>query len=134
MSTATTTMEHSPLVKQLAANDRPTRDKAVDALKSYLSTPTRVFTYSEMMQLWRGLFYCYWHSDRPLTQQALATVLSSFPGSMSSANAITFLRAFWATMIKQYPLLDALRTDKFLMLMRRFVAAGHLGVYESEEA
>ena len=27
-------------------------------------------------------------------------------------------------MIKQYPLLDALRTDKFLMLMRRFVAAG----------
>ena len=104
--------------------DRPTRDKAVEALKSYLSTPTRVFTYNEMLQLWRGLFYCYWHSDRPLTQQALATVLSSFPQSMSSQNATTFLRAFWATMIKQYPLLDALRTDKFLLLMRRFVAAG----------
>ncbi|KAI5844249.1 nucleolar protein,Nop52-domain-containing protein [Tricharina praecox] len=123
-TTTTTTMEHSPLIKQLAANDRPTRDKAVDALKTYLSSSTRVFTYHEMLQLWRGLFFCYWHSDRPLTQQALATVLSSFPASMSAQNAPTFLRAFWSTMVKQYPLLDALRADKFLLLMRRFVAAG----------
>lgn len=30
-----------------------------------------------MMKLWKGLFYTFWMSDKPLVQEELAIVLSS---------------------------------------------------------
>ena len=37
-----------------------------------LPTPT-AFTELEMMKLWKGLYVCMWHSDKPLVQVRAAT-------------------------------------------------------------
>lgn len=73
---STSNYQQTPFVRQLAASgsslsqlvfcllsltllraDRPTRDKAVASLKTYL-TASRTFTKTELLKLWKGLFYC----------------------------------------------------------------------------
>ncbi|KAI5800729.1 hypothetical protein FPQ18DRAFT_286107 [Pyronema domesticum] len=116
-------MQSTPFLKQLVASDRPTRDKAVAALRSYL-TATRTFSKMDLLKLWKGLFYCYWHSDRPRFQQSLSADLASLLLPMSPTNALTFYRAFWETMTREWSGIDVLRIDKFLMLIRRYFAVG----------
>ena len=64
-----------------------------------------------------------WHSDRPKTQQRLARDLSHLVLPLQPPLFVPFLRAFWATMATQYPLMDGLRLDKFLLLMRFYANA-----------
>jgi len=97
----------------------------VAALQAYL-TSNRTFTKPELLKLWKGLFYCFWLSDRPRPQQALANTLSSslLLQALAPSTAITFYRAFWETMAREWNGVDALRVDKFLLLARRFVGGG----------
>ena len=37
--------------------DRPTREKALDSLESYL-TSSRSFSDIELLKIWKGLFFC----------------------------------------------------------------------------
>lgn len=43
---------------------------------------------------------------------------------MNEANATTFYRAFWETMAREWSGIDVLRVDKFLLLVRRYLAVG----------
>jgi ribosomal RNA-processing protein 1 len=113
----------TPFVKQLAAHERKTRDAAVASLTQYLSSNRR-FTELELLKLWKGLYYCFWHSDRVPVQQQLALQLSGIVHQLKYHNIIVFLGAFWTTMIREWPSLDALRIDKFYTLLRRFIEAG----------
>ncbi|KAL7270008.1 hypothetical protein RUND412_007295 [Rhizina undulata] len=114
--------QQTPFVKQLAANDRPTRDKAVAALRTWLGSK-RVFKTLDFMKLWKGLFYCMWMSDRPRTQQRLASDLADLLTPMNEKNFLLFLEAFWATISTQWNNIDVLRMDKFLLLVRRYLAS-----------
>ncbi|KAK6511902.1 hypothetical protein TWF481_000806 [Arthrobotrys musiformis] len=120
--TSDSSIQQTPFVKQLAANDRPTRDKAVESLKAYLSS-SRTFSRSDMLKLWKGLFYCMWLSDRPRTQQRLADELASLVEVLKPHNVITFLEAYWSTMTREWTSIDSLRMDKFMLLVRRYLAA-----------
>ncbi|EWC43994.1 hypothetical protein DRE_01346 [Drechslerella stenobrocha 248] len=120
--TSDAAIQQTPFVKQLAANDRPTRDKAVESLKTYLSS-SRTFTPSDFLKLWKGLFYCMWLSDRPRTQQRLADELASLVDVIKPQNVYTFLEAFWATMTREWTAIDSLRMDKFMLLVRRYLGA-----------
>ncbi|KAK6335271.1 hypothetical protein TWF718_010705 [Orbilia javanica] len=120
--TADSSIQQAPFVKQLAANDRPTRDKAVESLKAYLSS-SRTFTQSDLLKLWKGLFYCMWLSDRPRTQQRLADELASLVEVLKPHNVVTFLEAYWTTMTREWTSIDSLRMDKFMLLVRRYLAA-----------
>ena len=62
-------------------------------------------------------------SDRPLTQQALATSLADLVSILPSENAIPFLRAYWQTMQREWTNIDVLRMEKFLLLTRRYLGA-----------
>ncbi|KAF3939488.1 hypothetical protein ABW19_dt0206603 [Dactylella cylindrospora] len=119
--TSDVSIQQAPFVKQLAANDRPTRDKAVESLKAYLSH-SRTFTQSDFLKLWKGLFYCMWLSDRPRTQQRLADSLASLLDVIKPHNIFTFLEAYWITMAREWTSIDVLRMDKFMLLVRRYVA------------
>ncbi|KAI8390047.1 hypothetical protein BD560DRAFT_57 [Blakeslea trispora] len=46
-----------PLGKQLAANEKKTRDKAVRSLRKFLSSGSDL-NEVELIKLWKGLFYC----------------------------------------------------------------------------
>ncbi|GAA5961127.1 hypothetical protein JCM21900_002809 [Sporobolomyces salmonicolor] len=87
----------------------------------------------EMAKLWKGIFYCFWMSDKPLVQQALAQALADLtldvrPKSKTNHGrverfraAMCYLRGFWEAVVREWGGLDRLRLDKFYMLIRRFV-------------
>ncbi|KAI5898032.1 Nop52-domain-containing protein [Schizophyllum commune H4-8] len=114
-----------PLAKYLASTEKKTRDKAVKNLAVFLSDPSRdALPKSEMDKLWKGLFYCFWMSDKPLVQQALASELAELVLTIKTTSAaLAFLRGFWDAMCREWAGIDRLRLDKYYMLVRRFVNA-----------
>lgn len=102
--------------------DRPTRDKAVQSLRTFLSG-RRELPALELLKLWKGLFYCMWMSDRPRTQQALADSLADLVSVLPAGTIIPFLRAYWQTMQREWTNIDVLRMEKFLLLTRRYLGA-----------
>ncbi|EJF67193.1 Nop52-domain-containing protein [Dichomitus squalens] len=114
-----------PLGKYLASTDKKTRDKAIKNLAAFLSDPSRdALPKSEMAKLWKGVFYCFWMSDKPLVQQALASEIADILLAISSLSvSLAFLRGFWESTVKEWNSIDRLRIDKYYMLVRRFVNA-----------
>ncbi|KAJ8652790.1 hypothetical protein O0I10_011596 [Lichtheimia ornata] len=109
-----------PFGKELAANEKKTRDKAVRSLKKFIATGADL-SKSDLLKLWKGLFYCYWMSDKPLVQQALAQDLGSLLLDLSTDSFIPFLEAFWEIHCTQWHGIDRIRLDKYYMLLRRMI-------------
>ena len=72
-----------------------------------------------MRKIWRALFYCFWHSDKPRVQADLAERLAAVHAMPSADAAWLFLRVFWRTMRHEWVRIDRLRLNKFYLLMRR---------------
>lgn len=62
-------------------------------------------------------------TDRPKPQQALAADLASLLFALPPRCAATWLSAFWHVLGAQWTSIEALRLDKFLLLVRRVFAA-----------
>ncbi|GLI73871.1 hypothetical protein PoHVEF18_002101 [Penicillium ochrochloron] len=114
-------IQKTPFVRELASSDRKVRDKALESLTLFLRSRNDL-SLVDLVKLWKGLFFCFYHSDRPLTQQALARALSySLVPSIPHATLHRFLRAFWITIGRDFHSLDRLRLDKYLFLIRCYV-------------
>ncbi|KAL5002714.1 nucleolar protein,Nop52-domain-containing protein [Aspergillus recurvatus] len=112
----------TPFVRELASSDKKIRDKATDSLSLFLRSKTDL-SLLELLKLWKGLFFCFYHSDRPLTQQALARNLSyTLVPSLPRTTVHRFLRAFWITIGREFHAIDRLRLDKYLLLIRSYVS------------
>ncbi|KAG8983682.1 hypothetical protein FRB93_007079 [Tulasnella sp. JGI-2019a] len=111
--------------KYLASSDKAVRDKAFENLRLFLaSRDGDLLDEKEMIKLWKGLFFCFWHSDKPLVQQALATDLAELMLNINSTpTSFQFLKGFWQMIVEQWTKIDHLRLDKFYMLIRRFINA-----------
>ncbi|KAJ6621185.1 nucleolar protein,Nop52-domain-containing protein [Mycena sp. CBHHK59/15] len=118
-------MTAPPLAKYLASTDKKTRDKAIQYLSVFLSDDSQhAISKPEMDKLWKGIFYCFWMSDKPLVQQALASDLAELLLTITSlSSSLAFLRGFWETTVREWNGIDRLRIDKYYMLVRRFVNA-----------
>ncbi|KAG5650456.1 hypothetical protein H0H81_012195 [Sphagnurus paluster] len=118
-------MSAPPLGKYLASTEKHIRDKAIKNLSVFLSDDTRdAISKSAMDKLWKGIFYGFWMSDKPLVQQALATQLADLVLTISTTSAsLAFLRGFWEMIVREWNGIDRLRIDKYYMLVRRFVNA-----------
>ncbi|KAG0707451.1 Nop52-domain-containing protein [Suillus ampliporus] len=114
-----------PLGKYLASSEKKTRDKAVKNLAAFLSSDSEnVLPDLEMAKLWKGIFYCFWMSDKPLVQQALAGELAELILTITDVpSSLNFLRGFWMTTVREWNGIDRLRMDKYYMLVRKFVNA-----------
>ncbi|OJD19066.1 hypothetical protein AJ78_00938 [Emergomyces pasteurianus Ep9510] len=111
----------TPFVRELASSDKRTRDKALESLTLFIRS-RRDLQLVELLKIWKGLFFCFYHSDRPLTQQSLARSLSyTLVPSLPEQCLQSFLRAFWITMSRDFHSLDRLRLDKYLYLIRCYV-------------
>ncbi|KAF9459823.1 Nop52-domain-containing protein [Collybia nuda] len=120
----TTSSATPPLGKYLASTEKKTRDKAVKNLAIFLSDFQDEIPKPEMDKLWKGLFYSFWMSDKPLVQQALATELAELVLTITTtSSSLAFLRGFWETITREWNGIDRLRMDKYYMLVRRFVNA-----------
>lgn len=108
-------------IKQLASCDKSCRDKALSfLLDSWLPTQTHV-SEDLMKKLWKGLFYCVWHSDKLPAQAQLADSLSSVIPRLDLPLSLHFLSVFLLTMRREWSGIDVLRLDKFYLLIRRFI-------------
>ncbi|CAF9909907.1 hypothetical protein IMSHALPRED_008503 [Imshaugia aleurites] len=114
-------IQETPFVKQLAANDRPTREKALSSVQTYLCSG-RTFTTIELLKIWKGLFFCIFHTDRPIPQQRLSKSLASLLLPLPTTLFLPFLHAFWKTLIQYWSQIPSLRLDKYLYLLRQYVA------------
>ncbi|KAG1838345.1 Nop52-domain-containing protein [Suillus tomentosus] len=114
-----------PLGKYLASSEKKTRDKAVKNLAVFLSSDSEnVLPDLEMAKLWKGIFYCFWMSDKPLVQQALAGELAELILTIADVpSSLNFLRGFWTMTVREWNGIDRLRMDKYYMLIRKFVNA-----------
>ncbi|KAJ1979173.1 hypothetical protein H4R34_002928 [Dimargaris verticillata] len=71
-----------------------------------------------------------WMSDKPLVQRALVTQLASAMLTMHTENVLTFVRAYWSVMAKEWLGIDKHRIDKFLSLSRMMVRYTFAWLYE----
>lgn len=104
--------------------DRRTRDSALSSLSLYLRSRTDL-SLLDLLKIWKGLFFCFFHSDRPLAQQSLARALSyTLVPSLPREILHRFFKAFWITMSRDWHSIDRLRLDKYLYLVRCYVGVG----------
>ncbi|KAI0318993.1 ribosomal RNA processing protein [Amylostereum chailletii] len=129
-STSGSTLDSPPLGKYLASTgtslaDKRTRDKAIKSLSTFLSNSDHAeISQKDMSKLWKGIFYCFWMSDKPLVQQALATELAELLLSIEpTTSSLDFLEGFWECLVREWSGIDRLRIDKYYMLIRRYVNA-----------
>ncbi|KAI8902259.1 hypothetical protein BC833DRAFT_511496, partial [Globomyces pollinis-pini] len=62
-------------------------------------------------------------SDKPLVQQDLALNLSTIFRTLPIQSALSYLKSFWITIVKEWYGIDRLRLDKYYMLLRKFHAS-----------
>ncbi|KAI3435489.1 hypothetical protein D9Q98_001555 [Chlorella vulgaris] len=111
------TLEESKFTRALGSSDFHTREAGLAALRSWL-TRKRDVDELDLLKLWKGIFYCFWHSDKADVQLALAErlaeLMNQLPEEVGWMYYVTFLR----TMRREWAGIDRLRLDKFMMLMR----------------
>ncbi|XP_017981806.1 PREDICTED: ribosomal RNA processing protein 1 homolog [Theobroma cacao] len=113
--------EGPTLIKQLAACDKSTRDRAVRSLlHTWLPSQAEV-SDEEMKRLWKGLFYCVWHADKLPAQSDLVEKLSSVLPKLEPGLSLQYFSVFLLTMRREWTGIDKLRLDKFYLLIRRFL-------------
>uniref|UniRef100_A0A2H1VAI4 SFRICE_007120 n=1 Tax=Spodoptera frugiperda TaxID=7108 RepID=A0A2H1VAI4_SPOFR len=113
----------------LSGNEKKTRDRVLKALKKWLLNCFEKgyeFKEDDFTRVWKGLFYAMWMSDKPLIQEDLcekiSEVLDLFPASQLRA-ALLMFKAGLRILATEWYGLDQHRTDKFLMLVRRYLRA-----------
>ncbi|KAI1639286.1 nucleolar protein,Nop52-domain-containing protein [Biscogniauxia mediterranea] len=114
-----------PFIKNLASSDRKLRDSALSTLRAFLSNSQRRLSDTDNLKLWKGLFYSLWMCDRALPQQQLCGELAGLARALPRAAAVPpWAAAFWATVAREWTTgIDVLRMEKFLLLVRRVLAA-----------
>lgn len=74
-----------------------------------------------MKKIWKGLFYCVWHADKAPVQSELINRLSSLLLTLDLPLSLQYFSVFLLTLRREWSGIDALRLDKFYLLIRRFV-------------
>lgn len=75
----------------------------------------------ELKKIWKGLFYCLWHSDKAHVQGDLINKLAGIMESLDAETSLAFFEVFLTTMRREWNGIDRLRLDKFYRLLRQFL-------------
>lgn len=74
--------------------------------------------------LWEGLFYMFWHSDKPLYQKDTAIKISDLLVKLDSIDKQKkWFEAFIYIFNKHWNKVDNFRIDKYLLLIRKMLNA-----------
>ncbi|CAL5014400.1 unnamed protein product [Urochloa decumbens] len=115
--------EAASIARRLASCNGGTRERTVRYLLSdFLPSSAARLSATDLLKLWKGLFFCFWHADKPLYQSSVATRLASaVSAAPSPAGGAAFLAAYLATLRREWAHIDVHRLDKFYLLNRRFL-------------
>ncbi|KAI0206524.1 nucleolar protein,Nop52-domain-containing protein [Astrocystis sublimbata] len=114
-----------PFIRTLASSDRKTRTKALESLRTFISAPATATQLQplELLKLWKGLYYSMYMCDRPIPQQNLSAELAGLMAVLPDAAVGPWLAAFWEIIGVEWPRIDVLRLEKFMLLVRRVLGA-----------
>lgn len=123
-----TAQKKSPtLIKQLAnPENQEQRERAFHLLRRWLTSTGHPVTQLDQHKIWRGLYYMFWHSDGYKQQQTEAAELASMinlfgTDDASEQRCCDYLYAYCKCMQREWQLIDGLRMDKFMSLVRRMM-------------
>jgi hypothetical protein len=57
----------SPFARALGSRDYATREKGLQAVQHFMQRKANL-SELDMMKIWKGIFYCFWHSDKAPVQ------------------------------------------------------------------
>ncbi|TKW24011.1 hypothetical protein SEVIR_3G024400v4 [Setaria viridis] len=115
--------EAAAIARRLASCNAGARERTVRYLLSdFLPASAPRLSASDLLKLWKGLFFCFWHADKPLYQSSVATRLASaVSAAPSPVDGAAFLAAYLTTLRREWAHIDVHRLDKFYLLNRRFL-------------
>ncbi|GAX73957.1 hypothetical protein CEUSTIGMA_g1407.t1 [Chlamydomonas eustigma] len=116
-----TSKGNTKLARALGSPDYHTREKGVRALTRFLLRKSSL-SDQDMMKIWKGLFYAFWHSDKGPVQMELAERFAAILTDLPHETGFLFFTCFMKTMRREWFGIDRLRLDKYLMLIRKFMA------------
>jgi ribosomal RNA-processing protein 1 len=111
------------IARRLASCKAGTRELSLRyLLTDFLPTSGDRLSATDLLKLWKGIFFCFWHADKPLYQSSVATRLASaVSAAPSPAAGAAFLSAYLTTLRREWTHIDIHRLDKFYLLNRRFL-------------
>lgn len=112
---------NSKFARALGSTDYLTREKGVHALTLWLTRKADLVE-ADLVKIWKGLFYCFWHSDKAPVQLELAERLAGILPQLPQEGAFLFFAVFIRTMRREWFGIDRLRLDKYLLLIRKFIS------------
>ncbi|KAE8793109.1 hypothetical protein D1007_32319 [Hordeum vulgare] len=123
MAAAAASAEAAAITRRLASCNTGARERAVRyLLADFLPASAPHLSDIDLLKLWKGLFFCFWHADKPLYQADLASRLAAAVSAAATpAAAADFLAAYLATIRREWSSIDVHRLDKFYLLNRRFL-------------
>ncbi|KAJ9689383.1 hypothetical protein PVL29_014862 [Vitis rotundifolia] len=107
-------------IRHLASCDKSTRDEALRLLHTWFPSQSQV-SEEDMKKIWKGLFYSLWHADKTPVQSDLIDRLASLLTTLNLPLSLHYFSVFLLTMRREWPGIDALRLDKFYLLIRKFM-------------
>jgi hypothetical protein len=90
---ATDSLQDSSLIRALGSPDRDTRERGLQLLTAWLETHEDVSEH-DILRLWKGLYFCFWHSDlitvqvRECTLHDAVCILGGVYGAVSPSSAL----------------------------------------------
>lgn len=110
----------SALGKRLADTDPVIRSRTFKKLRNACKKP--VADFSELLRLWRSLWYALWMADKRPNQTLVAVEAVQLGQVYDDAGYVLWTRAFFETVVSMWSKLDKWRMDKYLLLLRVFIA------------
>ncbi|KAL3532789.1 hypothetical protein ACH5RR_006310 [Cinchona calisaya] len=111
----------SSLIRHLASCNASVRSHSLKLIQAWLSETRSQLSEDDMKRLWKGLFYCVWHSDKAPAQGLLINRICSFLLTLDPLLSLQYFSCFLVTLRREWTGIDHLRLDKFYLLVRRFV-------------
>lgn len=109
------------LIRHLASVNASVRYESLKLIQSWLLSEQKQIPDAEMNRIWKGLFYCVWHSDKAPAQAQLINRLSSLLLNLDPLLSLQYFSVFLVTLRREWNGIDHLRLDKFYLLIRKFV-------------
>jgi ribosomal RNA-processing protein 1 len=111
--------------KLLASPERDVRERALRSLVRFLKArelSEKGLGELDLLKIWKGVFYCFWYTDKVPVQQEQAHALSMVVHEFKHFDtALMFYVCFLKTMQREWAGIDQYRVDKFYSLIRRML-------------
>lgn len=114
-------MATKDLIKRLShSSEQSIRDKAMEELEVVVKDQQIKFEDIELRMVFEGIFYCFWHSDKPRYQEVLATKIANFTDMIKKEeHVLMWVRYFFKCICLHWDRIDTWRINKYLSLIRK---------------